>query len=203
MVGGNRAIPIVILAGGAGRRLGGRKPHRMLGGRTLLDRALDYARSLSDMIVLSVRCTNGITGVDAIADPPDVAGPLAGLAAGLTLIRERGLPRLATIPCDMPFLPEDLLVRLLSVGADAPAVIAESGGRLHPVCGLWRSNVLDGLGAYRATGRQSLEGFARHVGFRTCAWPADPDPFFNVNDAGDLREAARRIDGESARAVSR
>lgn len=190
----DRSIPIVILAGGEGRRIGGCKPHQMLGGQSLLDRALEYARSLSDRVVVSVRDAEEISGVETIADPPGVAGPLAGLVAGLTMVRECGLPRVATIPCDTPFLPNDLLVRLLSISEDAPAAIAESSGRLHPVCGIWSSNVLDALPSYLETGRLSLEGFARHLGFRTCTWEADPDPFFNVNDAEGLIEARRRLD---------
>lgn len=197
MRGSDRSIPIVVLAGGEGRRIGGNKPHRMLGGQSLLERALDYARSLSDRVVVSVRHADRISGVETITDPPGLAGPLAGLAAGLVMARDCGLPRLATIPCDMPFLPDDLLVRLLSIGADVPVTIAESGGRLHLVCGLWRSEVLDALPAYLATGRLSLEGFARHVGFQSCAWPTDPDPFFNVNDAEALIEAGRGLDGDT------
>jgi molybdopterin-guanine dinucleotide biosynthesis protein A len=194
MRGGDRSIPIVILAGGEGRRIGGRKPHQMLGGQSLLDRALAYARSLSDKVVVAVKHTEGISGVETIADPPDLAGPLAGLVASLTMVRECSLPRVATIPCDTPFLPSDLLVRLLSINEGAPVAIAESSGTLHPVCGIWSSNVLDALPSYIETGRLSLEGFARHVGSRTYAWDADPDPFFNVNDAEDLIEASRRLD---------
>ena len=44
---------IVILAGGAGRRIGGGKPLRMLGGVTLLDRALAIARAWSDEVLVA------------------------------------------------------------------------------------------------------------------------------------------------------
>jgi molybdopterin-guanine dinucleotide biosynthesis protein A len=46
---------IVILAGGEGRRIGGGKPQRMLGGETLLDRALGRARSWSDEVLVAAR----------------------------------------------------------------------------------------------------------------------------------------------------
>ena len=44
---------IVILAGGEGRRIGGGKPERLLGGETLLDRALRSARDWSDDVFVA------------------------------------------------------------------------------------------------------------------------------------------------------
>lgn len=166
---------IVILAGGAGRRIGGGKPQRLLAGRALIDRALGLARGWSD----DVRIAG--PGGD-LADAPDIAGPLGGLVAALGLGRE-----ILTIPCDMPFLPEDLPARLVG---DAAAIVAMSHGRLHPVCGLWRPAARDGLDAYLATGRRSLHGFAEAVGYQAVEWDIDPiDPFFNVNDEADLARA--------------
>jgi|SRR5436305_11084999 len=164
---------IVILAGGAGRRIGGGKPQLMLGGLTLLDRALGIARAWSQ----DVRIADGTN------DAPGIEGPLGGIAAALALGED-----LLTIPCDMPFLPADLPERL---GARIePAVLAESGGRLHPVCALWRARAADGLAAYVASGRRSLHGFAEALGYAAVSWPIDPiDPFFNINDQKDLARA--------------
>ena len=166
---------IVILAGGEGRRIGGGKPQRRLAGETLLDRALAFARGWSDDVRLAG------PGGD-LADLPDVGGPLGGLAAALGLGRD-----LLTIACDMPFLPADLPARLVG---DAAATLAMSGGRVHPVCALWRPMARDGLDAYLTTGRRSLHGFAEAVGFQAVEWTVDPiDPFFNINDEADLARA--------------
>ncbi len=92
-----------------------------------------------------------------------------------------------TIPCDMPFLPNDLPARLQS---DAAATVAASGGRLHPVCALWKAACREALPAYLATGKRSLTGFAEAVGYQTVEWRSDPvDPFFNINDEADLARA--------------
>ncbi len=167
---------IVILAGGEGRRIGGGKPLRMLGGETLLDRALRKARGWSDEVLVAAR-----QGGD-IADDPAIEGPLGGVAAALALGGD-----ILTIPCDMPFLPDDLPTRLIS---DALATVAASGGRLHPVCALWKAAARDSLPAWLATGRRSLTGFAEAVGYQPVDWPAEPlDPFFNINDGADLARA--------------
>jgi molybdopterin-guanine dinucleotide biosynthesis protein A len=167
---------IVILAGGEGSRIGGNKPQRLLGGETLLERALRRARSWSDEVLIAARA-----GGD-LADDPAIAGPLGGVAAALALGGD-----VLTIPCDMPFLPEDLPTRLTSAAA---ATVAASGGRLHPVCALWRAGARNGLADYLATGRRALTGFAEAVGHVVVEWPIEPfDPFFNVNDEADLARA--------------
>jgi molybdopterin-guanine dinucleotide biosynthesis protein A len=164
---------IVILAGGEGRRIGGGKPARLLGGQSLLDRALARARSWSD----AVRVAGG-----DLRDDPDVEGPLGGVAAALALGGD-----VLTIPCDMPFLPDDLPARLVSGKA---VTMAASGGHLHPVCAFWKAEAAAGLPAYLATGRRSLRGFAEAVGYDVAQWAVAPfDPFFNINDEADLARA--------------
>jgi molybdopterin-guanine dinucleotide biosynthesis protein A len=167
---------IVILAGGAGRRIGGDKPQRLLAGETLLDRALRWARGWSDEVLVAAR-----EGGD-LQDDPAIEGPLGGVAAALALGGD-----VLTIPCDMPFLPDDLPARLRG---EAAATVAASGGRLHPVCALWKASARDALPAYLATGRRSLTGFAEAAGCEAVIWPVEPfDPFFNINDEADLARA--------------
>ena len=70
------------------------------------------------------------------------------------------------------------------------AALASSGGRLHPVCGLWRVEATDKMSTYCATGQRSLRGFAEHIGFIEVTWPTQPiDSFFNINTMDDLRRA--------------
>lgn len=167
---------IVILAGGEGRRIGGSKPQRRLGIQTLLDHALAKAHGWSNDVLIAARKGG------ELQDDPAIEGPLGGVAAALALGSD-----VLTIPCDMPFLPPDLPDRLTS---DAPATVAASGGRLHPVCALWRAQCRAALPAFLATGRRSLIGFAEAVGYEAVEWPVGPfDPFFNINDEADLARA--------------
>jgi molybdopterin-guanine dinucleotide biosynthesis protein A len=164
---------VVVLAGGAGARIGGGKPHRPLGGVSLLERALGIAR----------RWSADVSVADGTDDAPGIEGPLGAVAAALA----RGGDTL-TIPCDMPFLPDDLPQRLAA--ADAAVAVAASGGRLHPVCALWRARAAAALPAYLATGRRALRGFAEAAGCAAVQWDALPrDPFFNINTEADLAAA--------------
>lgn len=184
---------VVLLAGGEGRRIGGGKPLRLLGGRTLLERALDQALSWSGTVAIAVRDPEQVPCAQApmLIDDPAIGGPLAGLSSALAFAVAQGCDAVLTIPCDCPFLPPDLFVRLGE--ADAPVAIARSGGRLHPVCGLWRASLLAELPAYVSTGRRSLRGFAETVGFAAVDW--SEEPFFNVNSSEDLAAAEARLRG--------
>lgn len=189
-------IAVAVLAGGEGSRIGGDKPLIKLGGRTLIDRAYGRAAAWSSSSVVAIRSSDqlGPSQLPWIADAAGIEGPLAGLATALEWACRRGAEALLTIPCDMPFLPDDLARRLIREIGDRRAAIASSGGELHPVCGLWRNEAIYEFPAYCASGRRSLRGFAEQLGFAEVEWPTAPhDPFFNINSLADLSEAESMI----------
>jgi molybdenum cofactor guanylyltransferase len=189
-------IAVVILAGGEGTRIGGNKPSRMLGGITLLDRAVAYAGTLTSLSAIAVREAGqaGTVQIPVIRDAAGIEGPLGGLVAALRFARDEGSDVVLTIAADMPFLPPDLADRLLATIRQKRAAIACSGGRQHPVCGLWRTEALGEIPGYLASGRRSLRGFAELLGYVPVEWPEDPlDPFFNINSELDLAEAERLL----------
>jgi molybdopterin-guanine dinucleotide biosynthesis protein A len=182
-------VAVLILAGGEGSRIGGGKPLRLLGGRSLLERAIEQARRWSDDVKVAAReaAQLGAANIPLLRDPREWQGPLGGLASAARL----DAPAVLTIPCDMPFLPDDLLDRLAAALPGHGAALAASGGHIHPVCGLWRTDALAGLDDYAASGRRSLIGFAEAIGYVAVEWPGDP--FFNVNSPKDLAEAEARL----------
>ena len=78
----------LLLAGGKSRRMGGGdKALRLLGGITLLERAIGQLRPQVDTLVLNANGDPGRFakfGLPVVPDSaPDFAGPLAGVLAGL------------------------------------------------------------------------------------------------------------------------
>jgi molybdopterin-guanine dinucleotide biosynthesis protein A len=182
----------VVLAGGESRRMGGAKPLQPFDDETLIARAVELARGYADDVSVAVRdrAQAGETDVRLIFDDPAVEGPLGGLAAALDHAQALAAEGVLTIPCDAPLLPADLATRLSqALAPSAGAAVAASGGRLHPVCALWRTSVRDRLPAYLATGRRSLHGFAETCGGVTVEWPDGPsDPFANANTPEELAD---------------
>ena len=193
---------LVVAAGGQGCRIGGAKEQRLLGGVSLLERALCYAAVTSDDV--GVAMPTGVLadlppGVQRLNDPvmadsAEGEGPIGALAAAMNFAISLGLERVAMIGCDMPFLPGDLLDRLgAALDAGQGAALAISGGRLHPLAAMWRV-MPDELSQYRATGSRAMMGFAEQVGYTTVEWDiASIDPFFNINTPDDLAEAEQKM----------
>ncbi|MEO5773440.1 MAG: molybdenum cofactor guanylyltransferase [Sphingomicrobium sp.] len=191
---------VVVLAGGEGRRIGGDKPLRELGGRRLIDRALERARQWSVKVVVSIRDVRpeGLAAA-MVEDDPSVGGPVAGLIAGLRFARSEGCPFLLAIAADMPFLPVDLPERLsAAMPPDVNAALASSGGELQPIASLWRVDALRQVDDYVVSGRRSLKGLAATIGFAEVKWPAStPDPFFSINTPEQLALAEQWISKNS------
>lgn len=195
-------VAAVLLAGGLARRMGGGdKCLRRLGGGTLLTAVIDRVRPQVAALALNA---NGDAerfaayGLPVLGDPlPDAPGPLAGILAGLLWMRQ-GAPTcrwLLSLPTDTPFLPADLVARLkaaVTVGG-AAAAQAASGGRGHPVVGLWPVTAAAALQhALQVEGERRVQRFAARYRPAQVAWPVLPfDPFFNANSPDDLREAER------------
>ena len=195
------------MAGGQSRRMGGGdKCLRPLDGKPILEHVIDRVRPQVAPLLLNA---NGDPerfagfGLPVVADAVgDFAGPLAGVLTGLEWAAERapGCTWLASFATDAPFLPEDLVARLLAAveaeGADMAC--AASDGRDHPVFGLWplrlrgdlrRAMVEEGIRKVDAwTARFKLA----RVAFPPVKTPAGPlDSFFNTNRPEDLAEAER------------
>src|SRR5258705_10699623 len=88
-------------------------------------------------------------GVRVVSDAiGGYAGPLAGLHAGLSVSKR---PFLASVPCDSPFLPADLVERLyrrLGESGTEPAV-GKTGDQPHPGFSLMPPAVLEHLAGFR------------------------------------------------------
>lgn len=185
---------VLVLAGGEGRRIGGDKALREIGGRRLIDIAVARARTWSKggVLVAGPALPHCARGVRWIADRPDISGPLSGLASGLQFAADTGVALLLVMPVDTPFLPADLPLRLseaLHPDGDVGCAVASSAGRRHPACSLWRvEQAMAALPAHIADSDLSLHGFADSIGAAVVEWPLEDcrDPFFNVNRPDDL-----------------
>lgn len=195
------SLPIVILAGGEGRRMGGGKPARVLGGSSLLSLTLKAARRWSDAVAVAVRSPDQIAGLgldgELIRDVDHIPGPLAGLAAALDWAEGRGADRVLVLPCDMPFLPVDLPDRLSrALIPEAGVAVAASGDRLHPVCGLWRTSARAVLDEQVLLNRRSLTALAERLNYSVAEWPSGAvDRFTNLNTPADLERAEKLVAG--------
>lgn len=186
----------VILAGGRGRRLGGRdKAFVTLQGTPLLTHILARLQPQVDRVAIS---SNGAParfapwGLPVVRDArPGLLGPLAGIHAALLTWPDAFI---VSVAVDLPFLPRDLVARLRE-GLGHAACAYASDGTHHALAALWRPGQASTLGAYLDEGRQSLMGYLERYGREIVfAADADSDVGFNINTPDDLARAQARLD---------
>jgi molybdenum cofactor guanylyltransferase len=190
----------LVLDGGLARRLGGvDKGLVPLAGRPMIAFAIERLRPQCRALAISA---NGDPARFAgfrlpvlLDDPPDFAGPLAGVLAGLEHCIRLGpeLSSVVSLPADTPFAPDDFVRRLNEArrASGATVVVAVSGGRTHHVAALWPvALAADMRRALIEDGARRVEDFAARYPLALAVWPATPvDPFFNVNSWEDLARA--------------
>lgn len=188
----------VILAGGLARRMGGGdKGLIALGDRPILAHVIERLKPQVDTVLINA---NGEAerfaayGLPVVADSiAGSAGPLAGVLAGLDWAAGKGFDLIVTAATDTPFFPRDLVSRFRE-GAEisqAQLAVAASGGRHHPVFGLWPVELRENLRkAVASDGIRKIEDWTQRHRVAAVVFEDRPyDPFFNVNRPEDVAEA--------------
>lgn len=182
-------VTVQIMLGGMSTRMGRDKAQVMLGGKSLLERAIetwkDYGAGLQLSMGPAERMGLAPGGISAVADIYPERGPLGGLHAGL---RACSTPVLLLVAVDSPFLTPEHADALLEVMDSGEACVYTVDGDPQPLFGLYRRRC--------ATPAETL---ILHGDNRMCSlldWtntiyvPAeDRAPFRNLNTPEDVAEA--------------
>ena len=194
----------ILLAGGKSSRMGGGdKCLKKLGDKTILEHVISRSLPQVEALILNVNSQCGKYSSYGLPIVSDVVsgycGPLAGILTGMEWVK-KNFPNcrwLASFPTDAPFFPKNLVKKLFLAVEQKKASLsyAYSGGRNHPVFGLWPVELEQDL-------RQSIiEEKVRKIEFWTsklvtsrAEFTSEPfDPFFNINNPEQFKKAKRMI----------
>ena len=181
----------VILAGGQGRRMGsvdkGLKPLR---GRPMVAWVIErFGPQVDELLINANQNVETYASLGYRIIPDEIAGfagPLAGLHRGLS---EAAHELVATAPCDSPFLPRDLIVRLRSAldRENAQLAVARTGDQPHPVFCLCRKSVLPGLTEFLAGGGRKIDAWYSKLKVAEVRFDDEAAAFSNVNTEAELQ----------------
>jgi molybdopterin-guanine dinucleotide biosynthesis protein A len=120
----------------------------------------------------------------------DTAWP--DLHAVLSHGRANGFDAVLTVPSDSPFLPLNLVARLLDAGARTGAAVGSSGGQTHHLTGLWSTAMAGKLEELLLARKlRRMMDLADVFEIAVADWDTEPvDPFLNINTPEDLALAA-------------
>ncbi|HVL35690.1 MAG TPA: molybdenum cofactor guanylyltransferase MobA [Burkholderiales bacterium] len=181
----------IVLAGGQGRRMGGvDKGLQRLRDKPMVQWVLERLTPQVDEVL--VNCNQNFEHYARFGHRlvPDelggFAGPLAGLHAGL---RVASGALVATVPCDSPFLPLDLVARLMAGLGENDLAVARTGAQPHPVFSLVRCAVLPNLQEFLERGGRKIDAWYASLRTVEVAFDDEADAFRNINTLEELGRA--------------
>ncbi len=184
-------ITAVILAGGQGRRMGGRDKGLIeFEGRTLAAILVDKLARQSVAIAINANRNQSLYaefGYPVIADQlADYQGPLAGFASAMQAVDTAFI---LTLPCDSPLLVDDYVQRFIDSYRQDPAPIhvAFDGERLQPVHALIQVDLRDSLQAFLDRGERKIDRWYAQHHFRQADFSDCAQMFRNINTPDDQR----------------
>lgn len=190
-----RAPDAVILAGGEGRRLGGRDKGLIpLAGSPLALHVAARLRPHCAVVWLATRNPAAYAGLGlpAVDDGAFAGnGPLAGIRAALAASTAEAL---IVAPCDAPLLPDELVGRLCRALVRRDAAYAHDGRRAHYACAALRCTLRPRLESFLAAGGRALGVFLAEVGAVAVDFADHADAFMNINTPAELSAARRMLE---------
>ena len=194
----NEVIPCVILAGGKGRRMGGKEKALIpLLDRPLLSYVLESISGQVAPIALNINTNLDQFykfGYQIIEDPiKGHLGPLAGILASLNWAHTLNQKWVLTLPCDTPFLPKNIVGEMIKAknnDLSLDLVVARSKGYNHPVIALWKSELSSKLKISLEEGIRKIDLFTANLKIGYVDFDSNKniqfDPFTNLNSPLDL-----------------
>ena len=181
----------LILAGGRGSRMGSiDKGLQSFRGKPMVAHVLArFTPQVDEVLINANRSLEEYAafGHGVIADAIDgFAGPLAGLHIGMT---HASHPLIATVPCDSPFLPADLVARLSTAmqRENADLAVARTFDQPHPVFCLTKSSLAPHLQAFLESGQRKIDKWYASLQVVEVQFDDEESAFSNINTVDELK----------------
>ena len=179
----------VVLAGGQGRRMGSvDKGLQPLRSKPMVEWVIErLAPQVDEVLINANRNLERYAAFGRRVIPDEIggfAGPLAGLHAGLKAATN---PLIVTVPCDSPFLPDDLVTRLKASMKNHDLAVAKTGDQPHPVFSLMKRQVRESLEAFLASGGRKIDAWYAALKVVEVSFDDEADAFRNINTLDELR----------------
>ena len=185
-------ITALIIAGGRGSRMGSvDKGLQLFKGKPMVAHVLERLSPQVDEVIINANRSieqYAAFGHRVVPDAIDgFAGPLAGLHVGMT---QATTTLLATVPCDSPFLPLDLVTRLhtaMELG-NVDLAVAKTYDQAHPVFCLVKRDLEPHLREFLASGQRKIDKWYATLRVVEVQFDDQESAFANINTEVELRE---------------
>ena len=185
------SITAIILAGGQSNRMNGKdKGLMLLAGKPLYQHVIDRIEPQVNFVMIN--CNRHADLYSSLGyfvfcdDLKGFLGPLSGIYSGL--LRSTTDWNLF-VSCDTPFLPEDLIARLIKFTTTHKAIYPFDGKNDHPTILLIHKNIIPQLKKYLDNGDRKLMLFLKQINAIAVDFSENPSDFTNINTPEMLERA--------------
>ena len=151
----NDDVTGIVLAGGAGRRMGAPKPLLQLGGKTLIEHVVAAIEPLMAGVIVVTNDAEAMAflGLPTVGDAEPGRGPLMGLYSGLLAC---STPYALAVACDAPFLSPALLEALIARRRPDAMTLPETEHGPQPMPGVYPTALAPSIASLLEGGRAAL-----------------------------------------------
>ncbi|MEM5836600.1 MAG: molybdenum cofactor guanylyltransferase [Candidatus Aenigmatarchaeota archaeon] len=183
-----KRIDCIILAGGKGKRIGSFKPLLMLNQKPLIFYPFSIAKKFFSNVIIVVKNREQKMKIEkalgkkvkVVEDKSRKFSPIVGIKAGIEFAKSEKIFLLA---CDMPFVDEKTISKILKEEADCVA-FKWKDGRIEPFCAVYDKKIFE-----RARDDESLRSLIKKVKNKKLIEIKNPLAFFNINKKEDLKKS--------------
>jgi len=175
---------LLILAGGASRRMGRPKALLPVGGTTMVEWiAGRLGQQFAEVLVSANEADLAPGGLQRVPDLRPGLGPLAGIEAGLAAAVHDAL---VVVACDLPRVTPEVARLLYERSRGHDAAVARVAGRPQPACACYRRSALGAVQAALDTYRLKVAEVLEEL---DVGWVEglDPELFWNINTPEDYQ----------------
>ncbi len=186
-----------ILAGGNNLRMKGRnKSFLKINGTPLIQKTISLFKRLFEEIIIVTNCPADYVRYEKdaliVTDILKNRGPLGGIHTGLTRATKK---KVFFAACDMPFLDEVLIKKLLDISEDSDgyAVIPCVQAGLQPLCAVYPKKALPAIEKALSEERLAIRDFLKSFPCKLVNVNSNQSrAFYNINTPEDFRYASSR-----------
>lgn len=186
-------VKAVILAGGKSSRMGHNKALISLNGKPIAQYIVDTLQQIFPQVYISGEAFTAPTIVRNIPDSDPDKGPMGGICASLTYLKEDAF----FAPCDMPFLSKGIVKEVLAKSVKGTLSVVRCAGKVYPTVGVYPYVVLPALQQALAANKLKMVAFLSENQVHYINLPEHYAPFLqNINTPEALTQAQQFIEKE-------
>ncbi len=196
MLGPQKQVSCIVLAGGKNARMGQEKAFLRIGERTIIEEQKDTLSKIFDEIIIVANTQDYFKNIDTkvVTDIIPDCGPLGGLYSGLAVSSNI---HSFLIGCDMPFINLELIEYMIKRIGENDIIIPQSSKGIETLFAIYSINCLETIRRQiELRNLKLLDILKLHkIKYISLEEVEKFDPkqfsFFNVNNPKDYEEALK------------